>query len=235
MHVVVVRCILLEVWRMLPIACCVTYRGCSLHIARCMAHVVRMLCVARCVSSVAFSQMHVACRLLFVAHFSSGCLRHCCPLDLVCVPFLRRMSHVLTLPVFGCPPQCPMPHGVRCLSHAPRRISSVACAALRVVGCMLHVARPEPHVVSCVLPVPSCMSSHRHACYPHARTHSCLHAHLGLQQVLRPLRRSIASAAAGVRAPEASRRKARRTSHVFDHKGRGHLPRHQRLRPRRVH
>jgi hypothetical protein len=36
---------------------------CSLHIARCMPHVVWKLSVVRCVSAVAFSPLHVACRL----------------------------------------------------------------------------------------------------------------------------------------------------------------------------
>ena len=53
-------------------------------------------------------------------------LRHCCPLDLVCVPFLCCMSHVLCcmLSVFGRPPQCPMLHAACCVSHVPSRISS---------------------------------------------------------------------------------------------------------------
>ncbi len=187
-----------------------------------MAHVVRMLWAARCVSSVAFSEMHVACRLLFVAHFSSGCLRHCCPSDLVCVPFLRRMSHVLRWLFSGARPSVPC------------RMACAVCRMPHVASRLLHVLRCESSVVCCMLHVPSrmlslvCCLSHfacRHTVTMATRTHARTHTSV-CSRSRRPLRRSIASAAAGVRAPEARRRKARRTSHVFDHKERGDLSRH---------
>jgi hypothetical protein len=111
-----------------------------------MAHVFWKLSVPRCVLSVAFSPSHIACRVLHFPRcscmlsivcckFSSGHLRHCFPLDLVCVPFLCWMSHGLHCMWFVacCLPECPLSHGVRCLSPVPRRISSrwLCCAASR--------------------------------------------------------------------------------------------------------
>jgi hypothetical protein len=162
--------------------------------------------------------------MLHVVCFSSGCLRHCCPLDIVCVPFLRRMSHVLRCLFSGARPSVPC--RVACLSLVPRRISSrrmccvasrrlqVACCTSTVAYCILCVACPILHAVtpSRLLPARTAIRRITPSRLRSTRTHTSV-----CSRSRRPLRRSIASAAAGIRAPEASRRKARRTSHVFDH------------------
>jgi len=160
LHVVVVRCMLLEVWRMLPVrdACrllfaayCPLHAACCLDVACCTLHVVSCTFpVARCMSSVAFSVMHVACSQLSVARFPvviggtlsvGSCLLH----------VLRCMSHVLRCPwsVACIPPPCPTSHGVCCLSAGPRSpLVTLHVAALRVVCRMLQTARP---LVACCL------------------------------------------------------------------------------------
>ncbi len=126
--------------RMLSGSCVVARACCRLHFPCCILHVVW------CIYPVACCMLSVVC-----CTFSSGSLRHCCPLDHVCVPFLCCMPHVLRCmwSVFLLPAP-PMLHGVRCLSPGPRRISS---------RCTLRDARSLSHVVSCPLPVPSCTSS----------------------------------------------------------------------------
>jgi hypothetical protein len=192
-----------------------------------------MLSVACCVSSVAFSPSYVACLLLSVAHFPvvpctlplADRLRHCCPLDRACCTHSVACS---PLPVACCPPRCPMPRGVRCLSPGPRRISSrcMCCAASRLLHdarplfacCLLSVACPILHVVRCLLHRDS---QRRRARSTSRRTDSSPQSHTTLatrshartpssvcSRSRRPLKRSIASAAAGIRAPEASRRNA---------------------------
>jgi hypothetical protein len=168
----------------LPVARCpLQVACCSLHIARCMAHVVWMLSVACCVSSVAFSPLHVACHLFSVAQFPVVS----CTLSLSC-----RLLHVLRcmVSVFGCPPQCPLSHAVvSCQFPVPSRISSVACAALRVVGCMLHnavtfpvawcllsVARPILHVVRRMPCVACCRVTQRRGARSASRRRSKLRA-----------------------------------------------------------
>ncbi len=108
-----------------------------------MPHVVWKLCVARCVSSSAFSPLPVACRLVHawfhVAHFqvvsctlslalSAALLtvaRVCCTFSLHVVCFLLPATHVAwrALPV-----ACPTSHHVTL--HGLRCESSIACCML---------------------------------------------------------------------------------------------------------
>jgi hypothetical protein len=169
-----------------------------LHAVCCLLHILQW-CLARCLLRVVWS------------------LWHCCPSNRVCCTFsavcfllhvlrsqlsvANRTLSVASCPFSWCPPQCPMPHGVRCLSPVPRRISS-RCMFLRcessVACCELHV--PMSHVVRCLsilacclLPVePLTRSAVAHAAPSHTdsnpqshtvtlATHT--HPHLGLQQV----------------------------------------------------
>ena len=287
----------------LLLAACFMKSGacCTLHAARCL---LRVACrplhgaccppfsVARCVSSVAFSLLRVACGVVSVAKFPVVP----CTFSLASSAALRFVGscllHVGSCP-FSCgPPQCPMSRGVWCLSPGPHRIASGTCPALRVVRCMLHDARSQSHVASCVLPVPSCMPSvgccktrvlccflslvHADpilACrLPHAvccnvacrvtqrrRIRSASRRRIAIERLSGrqdPLQTEV-DVRACVRACvwvasvtvcrcgllcvrreylcQGNRIQVRPLPHVFDHKKRGHLPRHQRLRPRRVH
>ena len=102
-----------------------------------MAHGVWMVCVVRCVASVAFSP-YIASHPLPVALVSCTL-----PLASRLLHALRCMSHALR-----CAPRGPMSHGMRGLPPAPRRLSSVARCVLRVVSCPLHLARSH---VACFL------------------------------------------------------------------------------------
>jgi hypothetical protein len=147
--------------------------------------------------------LHYACRLL---HFPRRTLRGvCCTFScgalhvVPCVSsaarcFWARVECALPLVRFR-PPAPVSPARMVCAVRrpVPRRISPGTCSALRVACCMLHSARSRWHVVSFPLPVPSCMSSHRHACYPHARKHARKHTSV-CSRSRRPLRRSLASA-----------------------------------------
>jgi hypothetical protein len=136
---------LLGVWRMLPVARCMSFvvrcmlpaacrmlsRSCLLHAACRQVHFPRfMLDVVRYIFPDACCMLSMVC-----CTFSSGRLRHCCPLDRVCVPFLCCTSHVLRrlLPISL--PQCPMSHGVRCLSPGSRRISVPVPSRMSSVAC----------------------------------------------------------------------------------------------------
>ena len=226
LHVVVIRCVL----------------------PACIAHVVWLLCVACGVSSVAFSPSHVPRRMLSGLHFPVVS----CTLSLACRPWhavrwtvlaarcllsaarclwsaVYRLLHVVCClwSVFCCPPECPMSHGVRCLSPVPRRISSrcMCCVASRLLHSarplfvMLSLVRCVSHLACRPLPVaPLTRSAVAHAAHPCARTATRrvtpsrllpARTHTSVcSRSRRPLRRSTASAAAGIRAPEASRRKA---------------------------
>jgi hypothetical protein len=163
-----VRCILPAAWRMSS--------GCCLHVVCCIMRVVCCIFpVARCVVPVAHFPV-VPCTLSLACRFE-------CALPLVCFR----------------PPAPVSPARMVCAVRrpVPRRISPGTCSALRVACCMLHSARSRWYVVSFPFPVPSCMSSHRHACYPHARKHARTHTSV-CSRSRRRLRRSIASAAAVV-------------------------------------
>jgi hypothetical protein len=159
-----------------------------------------------CLLQAACGPLHIPHRMLQVVYFLLHNVQWClarCRLLVVCgipVSWIGFAARCLWS-VFGCLPQCPMVCAVRRL--VPRRISSRTCSALRVACCMLHVARPESHVVSCPLRVPSRMpsiacctvdSQRRRARSASLRTHgdsqshtvtlaTRTHAHLGLQQV----------------------------------------------------
>jgi hypothetical protein len=184
----VVRCTLSVVFSTLPVVCCVLHaacstlhaalrvacRCCSLRIARCMAHVVWMLSVARVSSGgqVHFPRcmLHVVCYTFpdaccmssFVCcTFSSGRLRHCCPLDRVCVPFLCCMSHVLRCMWSDfCCPHPRVPCSMVCAVCRPTRVASrrvarcmthALCRMLSLVRCLSRLACRLLHVVCCVL------------------------------------------------------------------------------------
>ncbi len=147
LHVVVARCMLLEVWRMLQVARCLLRVACRpLHGACCLS-----FSVARCVSSVAFCLLRVACGVASVAQFPV--VLHALPC--VSSAALLSVGSGLLRVVCGlfscCPPKCPMSRGVRCLSVARShvRISSGTCSALRVVCWMLQNARSLLLLVSC--------------------------------------------------------------------------------------
>jgi hypothetical protein len=146
----VVRCMLLEVWRMLPVARCMSFvvrcklhaacrtlSGCFLlHAARCLSH------FPRCILHVVGCIFPVACRLLSVAHFPvvvggtlsvGSCLR---------ARSLLRVVYCL-LPVPVSPVAC--------------RALSVACRTSHLVT--LHVLRCESSVACCIMHVPCCMLS----------------------------------------------------------------------------
>ena len=162
LHDGVVRCMLLEVWRMLPVARCMfavrcilpaacrMLSGSWLSVARC-ASLVAFSPVACCVSSVTFSPMQVACCQLSVAQFPvvvcgtlsvGSCLRALSLLHVLRSP-LHVVCCLLPVPVSPCRMVCAVCRLV------PRRISSVACYALRVVCCTLHTAPSVLRVVSC--------------------------------------------------------------------------------------
>jgi hypothetical protein len=212
----VARCPLLAAHRMRRCLVSPVASRVLLHVVCCLLSVV---CCMRCLLLAVFCAVFPACRMPPV----DCCLVVCSPLHAVfatlsvvcCLHVARCMlchmswlfaacctKFVLRCLFSGARPSvpCRMVCAVRRLSHLASR--HVACAALRVAWCMLHVARPESHVVTCVLPVLSCMSSYHHACYPHARTPTSV-----CSRSRRPLRGSIASAAAGILAPEAGRRK----------------------------
>ncbi len=163
---------LLEVCCALSVArcrLCVSPRCCMSPVARCMSFAVRCIlpiawrmlsrcCLSRCMSSVAYSPLHVASRLFSVAHFPVvpctlplACrLRHCCWLDRVCC----------TLSVVFFPVARPSaPCRVVCAACRQAHVASRLVHVLRVVGCILHDARSQSHRVSCVSPAPSCMPS----------------------------------------------------------------------------
>ena len=145
LHVVVVRCMLLEVWRMSPArgarrllfaACCPLRAACRLDVVCCTLRVVRCIFpVACCMSSVCYIFPNACCMWSIVCcTFSSGRLLHCCSLDRVCLPFLCCMSHVLRRmrSVVFCPP--PMSPLAWCALSA-------ACPTSHLVWHMLCVAR----------------------------------------------------------------------------------------------
>jgi hypothetical protein len=166
LHVVAVRCMLLEVWRMSPV-CAVHVACCSLHVVRCMPHVVWKLSVARCVSSVAFSPLHIACRVLHFPRCSCMLSIVCCTFPVVVCGIAVRWI-VSTCPFFvacrtfsvacglllvarpGVP--CHMVCAACLLSHvASRHVACVSCAASRPV----HVLdNREATAVSATLPSP---------------------------------------------------------------------------------
>ena len=142
-----------------------------LHVVCCLLSVV---CCMRCLLLAVFCAVFPACRRPPVVR----CLVVCRPLHAVFATLsvvcclhvarcmLRHMSWLFaacctkSVPVFRCPPQCPMSHGVCCPSPVPSRISSrrmccvasrllyVACCTSRVACCLLCVACPILHVVT---------------------------------------------------------------------------------------
>ena len=167
------RCMLRCMSWLLAACCLQSGACCMLPVSRCMLcvmvacrplHGACCLSVARGVSSGAFFPVHVACRLLSVAHFpvvpctlSLACrLRHCCPLDRVCVPFLCCMSHVLRCmwSVFGYPPRFPMLHAACCLSPGP----TSHLLTLHALRCASSIACCKPHAPCCMLSLGRCLS-----------------------------------------------------------------------------
>jgi hypothetical protein len=126
-------CLLRDACRLLFAACCPLHAACCLEVV-CSCRQVHfprfMLDVVRYIFPDACCMLSMVC-----CTFSSGRLRHCCPLDRVCVPFLCCTSHVLRrlLPISL--PQCPMSHGVRCLSPGSRRISVPVPSRMSSVAC----------------------------------------------------------------------------------------------------
>ena len=228
------RCYSLRIARMhraccLAVVCCMRRVVCCIFPVACSpSHVVwfafssGLLHVVSCVPSVARCPLDRACCTLSVV---------CCTLSVVCClsPVARSPLSVVCFLLPARVSPCRMACAVCRLSHVASR--HVACAALRVGCCIAHV--PCLHVVSCPLRVPSCMPSiagctvdsqrrrarsaslrtHGYsqsntitlATRTHARTHARTHTSV-CSRSCRPLRRSTASAAAGIRAPEASRR-----------------------------
>ncbi len=138
---------------MLSAAYCPLHAACCLDVVCCILHVVCRIFPC-CMSSVAFSPLHVACCQLSVAHFpvvvcgiDVSWIVSACPFFAACRTFSVACGRIS---VACCPPHCPLSHGVRGLSPAPRRISS---------RCTLQDARSLSHVVSCPSPVPSCTLS----------------------------------------------------------------------------
>ena len=148
LHALPVACRLLRGVSRMPQTACCPLPGCLSFVACCLCNVVCGLLLARC-------PLHVASHVVVVR----------CMLHEVCSP----------LPVFRCPPQCPMSHGVCCPSPVPSRISSrrmccvasrllyVACCTSRVACCLLCVACPILHVVTLSRLLPA---------RTHARTHA---------------------------------------------------------------
>jgi hypothetical protein len=151
---------LLEVWRMLPVARCMFAVRCILPAA------CRMLS-GSCLLHAACRWLHFPRRMLrVVCHIfpdagcmlsivrctiSSGHLRHAvrwivstCPFFVACRTFSVACG---LLPIARPSVPCRMVCAVCRL--VPRRISSVACYALRVVCCTLHTALSVLPVVSC--------------------------------------------------------------------------------------
>ena len=141
-------CCMLPVARRRLIAVCRPLRvACRLlHTARCMAHGVSTLCVARCMASVA-SSPYVACRLLAVALVSCT-LPQCVssaarsPLHVARPPMPVPRSHVAwgALPV-----ACPTSHLVRCTLRAASRLLPVAsftfaCRMVSLIRCLSHLS-----------------------------------------------------------------------------------------------
>ncbi len=169
----VVRCVL-------HVACCLARctssllaASCPLHGACCLDVVCCTRRVVRCIFPVACSPSHVVCCLLHSFQFA-----RCCPLRVVCGTAVRQIvsaarspSSVLCLHFLHCMRSvvCRL-FPVACPSVAWRALS-VACptshlvtlhvSALRVVGCMLHVARPLPHCVACPFLHAGCCRLHR--------------------------------------------------------------------------
>jgi hypothetical protein len=183
-----VACCMLRCMTLLPAACCSKSGACCplrvasrlLFAAHCLLHGACCLDVVCCTRVVGYIFPDACCMLSSVVRctFSSGRLRHCCPLDRVCVPFLCCTSHVLRCMVAAacCPsPQCPpaawcalpiaCPTSHLVTVHVLRCASSVAC-------CRPHV--PLPHAVAWMLPVPSCTSSAACRLLPVAECHSAV-------------------------------------------------------------
>jgi hypothetical protein len=128
LHVVVVRCMLLEVWRMLPVARCRSFA------VRCILPAAWRMLSGCCVVHAACRQVHFPPCLLHVVCCMHGCMLHifqCClarcllrfprhgiPLSRVCVPVLCCRLHV---------PCCFLPL-CRRLSHLT--VLSAACRLL---------------------------------------------------------------------------------------------------------
>ena len=174
-------CLLRSACRLLSAAYCPLHAACCLDVVCCILQVVCRIFPC-CMSSVTFSPMHVACRRWSVAHFpvlacgiAARWIVSACPFFVACRSFyvawclfsvarpsapcrmvcaVRRLPHLAS-------PQCPLLHAVCAVCRLSRVASRhVACAALRVVGCTLHVpCRMLSHVLSWLLAVPSCMSS----------------------------------------------------------------------------
>ena len=161
--------------------------------------------VARCVSSVAFSLLRVACGVVSAAHSP---VVHC-TLSLAC-----RLRHAVSglvsnarclLSLFGRPPPCPLPawcvlsvarsHVASRLVHVLRCESPVVCCIVHVLGGMLSLFRCLSHL-ACRHTVTLATRMHTST---HARTHARTHTSV-CSRSRRPLRRSLASAAAVVRA-----------------------------------
>jgi hypothetical protein len=167
----VVRCMLLEVWRMLSrccalrvaclllfAACCLRSGACCLDVACCTLSVTTHFPVVVC--GIAVRWILSACPFSVAFHsFSVACFRMPAPVPHVawgalCVAW----SHVASL-----------------LVHVLRCESSVAC-------CMLHVPSRIVSLVCCLSHL-ACRHTITLATCTHARTHARTHAHLGLQQV----------------------------------------------------
>jgi hypothetical protein len=227
---------------------------CPLHGACCLDVFCCTLRVVCCIFPDACCQLSVAHFLVVVSSTLSvgSCLR----------AFFVACG---LLPVARPTVPCPMVCAVRRLSHVASR--HVGCAALRVVCCMLHNARPLLHVVAWLSPVPSCMPS-----VARCRVTQRHHNRRSASRRRSPLSAAVPGEARcsedrGGRAPvcacvsvrvcvsaesvtvclsgllcvrrelsrQGNRINERPLPHVFDHNGWGHLPRHQRRKPRRVH
>ena len=164
---------------MLHVARCAVHAGCcSLHIVRCMLsgcclegvcctlRVVRCIFpVACCMSSVAYSPLHGAQRLLSIAHFRVGvcrtlsvgsCLLAFSLLHVARCSVARSPLHgvCFRLPAPSVP--CRMVCAVCCLAHvASRRVTRCMTHALSrmwsLARCLSRLARSLLHVVCCVL------------------------------------------------------------------------------------
>ena len=147
----VVRCILPAACRMLSGSCLLYAAYRQLHFPRCISLAVPYI-----------SPMDVACCQLCVAHFpvvvcgiAGRWIVSACPFFVACRTFSVACGlFSVARPSVPCRMPCAL--SVACpISHR-----HVACAALRVVGCTLHVpCRMLSHVLSWLLAVPSCMSS----------------------------------------------------------------------------
>jgi hypothetical protein len=171
---------LLEVWRMLPVA-----RG--MFAGRCIVPAACRMLSGSCPLEAACRWLHFPRRMLHVVRHifrDAGCM-----LSIVCCTISSgRLRHAVRWIVSTCPffvayrtfsvacgllpvarPSVPCRMVCAVCRLVPRRISSVACYALRVVCCMLHTALsvlpvvscPVLHVVCRMLPVACCRVAQR--------------------------------------------------------------------------